>query len=157
MSDDPHLAVTLANEQEVPVDESRLVEVARKAAIAEEATGELSILLVDSERMAELNSEHMREEGPTDVLAFPIDGLVRAGRGHEPPPVLIGEVVVCPEVAARQAGNDLACELDLLVAHGVLHILGYHHDNQGSAGRMRDRERKLTGRAGATAPSRHQT
>lgn len=148
MSDDGD---KLLNEQTVPVDEARIAGVARRTAEAEGARGEISILLVDAARMAAINREHMGEEGPTDVLSFPIDGLVSEEPEPDGPPVVIGEVVLCPEVAGRQAAGDLAGELDLLVAHGVLHCLGHHHDTEEAAARMRAGERAATGRSGARA------
>ncbi len=64
---------------------------------------------------------------------------------------MIGEVVLCPEVAAQQAPSDLDAELDLLTAHGVLHLLGYDHDTEAGAEQMRAREHALTGQSGARA------
>ena len=147
------LSLTLYDEQGVPVDAARLQEMARRVAVAEGATGEISLLLVDTPRIADLNAEFLGGTGPTDVLAFPVDGLVtNAGAGG--PPVLIGEIVLCPEVALRQApdGPDgLGAELDLLVAHGVLHLLGYDHDSEEAAASMRTREEAACGRPGARA------
>jgi len=132
------LSLTLYDEQGVPVDAARLQEMARR---------------VDAARIADLNAEFLGGTGPTDVLAFPVDGLVtNAGAGG--PPVLIGEIVLCPEVALRQApdGPDgLGAELDLLVAHGVLHLLGYDHDSEEAAASMRTREEAACGRPGARA------
>ncbi|MGH2704994.1 MAG: rRNA maturation RNase YbeY [Actinomycetota bacterium] len=146
------MSVEIVNQQSLPMDEPRIEEVARRTAEAEGALGELSILLVDAVRMAELNIEWMGGEGPTDVLAFPVDGLVTETPEH---PVVIGEVILCPQVADDQAAEeglgDLAAELDLLVAHGVLHLLGHDHDTEEAAERMRVRERAVTGRAGARA------
>lgn len=146
----------LDNEQGVPVDEARLLGVALRTAVAEGAAGEISIILVDTARIAQLNIEHLDGAGPTDVLAFPIDGLVPADEaaalGPDGPPIIIGEIVLCPEVAAAQAppGPDgLAEELDLLVAHGVLHLLGYDHDTEEHAALMRSRESASCGRSGA--------
>lgn len=91
---------------------------------------DLSILLVDTDVMTELHVKWMDEPGPTDVLSFPMDEL-RPGRdGEITPPGLLGDVVLCPEVAARQAaaaGHSTAEELLLLTTHGILHLLGYDH------------------------------
>jgi probable rRNA maturation factor len=94
---------------------------------------ELSILLVDVEYMTELNHRWMGGDGPTDVLAFPMDeGTIDHGPG-EPTggePALLGDIVLCPEVAAKQAataGHATADELHLLTVHGCLHLLGYDH------------------------------
>jgi probable rRNA maturation factor len=93
---------------------------------------ELSVLLVDVESMTTLHERWMGEPGPTDVLAFPMDELdtARGPDEHEPGPALLGDVVLCPEVARRQAaqaGHSFADELHLLCTHGVLHLLGYDH------------------------------
>jgi probable rRNA maturation factor len=133
------------------VDIERIIRVATRTAESEGATGEISITLVIPDRMAELNERYMGKSGPTDVLSFPIDGPGDPGLGAEGPPRLIGEVVLCPEVAAQQATAGVEAELDLLVAHGVLHLLGYDHDTESGAEQMRLREHKLTGRSGARA------
>jgi probable rRNA maturation factor len=133
------------------VDIDRIAAVAARTAASEGATGEISITLVNPERMAELNSEHMGKTGPTDVLAFPIDGPADPGMGDDGPPRMIGDLVLCPEVAAAQATRGLQAELDLLVAHGVLHLLGYDHDTEAGAEQMRSREFDLTGQSGARA------
>ncbi|MGH2768884.1 MAG: rRNA maturation RNase YbeY [Actinomycetota bacterium] len=153
MSEDPHIEIVLSNEQAVPVDEARLVETARRTARAEGAWGTVSVVLVGAEDMAELNHRWMGESGATDVLAFPIDGCLPAARGGPPP--MVGEVVICPEVSREGpscGGQQLDSELDLLVAHGVLHLLGHHHDDEAAAAVMRDREEAATGRSGAQAP-----
>ena len=114
------------------------------------AHGEMGLRFVDPTTMAELNLSHMGSPGPTDVLAFPIDG--RSGRVHLPEQVpLLGDVVVCPAYAAAQApdhagdGHDaiLGDELALLVVHGVLHVLGYDHQSDTDAAAMQARERQL--------------
>ena len=91
---------------------------------------ELSVLAVDVDTMSSLHVQWMDEEGPTDVLSFPMDEL-RPGRDdEEPEPGLLGDVVLCPAVAATQAaaaGHSTAEELDLLTTHGILHLLGYDH------------------------------
>ena len=104
---------------------------------------ELCVTAVDEQTIAELNSKWMEKEGPTDVLAFPMDELdLRGSRGvghgngaaadeqDETGPAVLGDVVLCPEVAERQgaeAGHGTAAELELLCTHGVLHLLGYDH------------------------------
>ncbi|MCH1868444.1 rRNA maturation RNase YbeY [Nocardioides sp. CFH 31398] len=87
---------------------------------------ELSVTAVDESAMAELNERWMDKEGPTDVLAFPMDEL-RPGDGVEG---VLGDLVLCPTVAERQAaeaGHPVRAELELLTVHGVLHLLGYDH------------------------------
>jgi probable rRNA maturation factor len=95
---------------------------------------ELSVLIVDEQAMTELHERWMGEPGPTDVLAFPMDELrpPQPGGREEPSadPGLLGDVVLCPQVAAEQAvkaGHSTQDELSLLCVHGILHLLGYDH------------------------------
>jgi probable rRNA maturation factor len=91
---------------------------------------ELSVLLVDTEAMARLHVQWMDEPGPTDVMSFPMDQLRPGREGATSEPGLLGDVVVCPQVAAEQAaasGHATADEVLLLVTHGILHLLGYDH------------------------------
>ena len=92
---------------------------------------ELCIKAVDEDTMAELNQKWMEGEGPTDVLAFPMDEL-RPGLVNEEPPKrdILGDLMLCPAVAVRQAataGHSTDAELELLTVHGILHLLGYDH------------------------------
>ncbi|RYV52568.1 rRNA maturation RNase YbeY [Pengzhenrongella frigida] len=92
---------------------------------------DLSILLVGTEVMTELHVQWMDEPGPTDVLSFPMDELRPGLDGEITPAGLLGDVVLCPEVAARQAreaGHSTMEELLLLTTHGILHLLGYDHE-----------------------------
>jgi probable rRNA maturation factor len=104
------------------------------------AGAEAGLLLVDSEEMARLNAEHLGRSGPTDVLSFPLDG-VGEGAGW-----MVGDVVVCPEVAVAQAGDHAGSaedELRLLVVHGGLHLCGWDHAEAGERRAMWAREREL--------------
>ena len=144
------------------VDVDRWVTLARDVLVAEGVRGEaeLSLLFVDESAIAELNQRFMDATGPTDVLAFPIDDPVVAGRwpdaGTAGPdrddpdpgdlPLLLGDVVVCPAVAERQAPTHAGSyedELALLVVHGVLHVLGHDHAEPDETAVMQDRERVL--------------
>ncbi|MGI8426357.1 MAG: rRNA maturation RNase YbeY [Actinomycetota bacterium] len=144
------VTVVLDDVQEVAVDVERVVEVAVRAATVEGASGEISITLVDEKAMADLNHRYMSHAGPTDVLSFPIDG-----KNPQCPdcktPVLIGEVVLCPAYAAKN-NPDLDEEIDLLVTHGVLHLLGYDHNTKTSTELMRSAEFSVIGRSGAEGP-----
>jgi probable rRNA maturation factor len=154
MTDHGPLTLSLHDEQGVVIDTQRLRDVALRAAAGEGATGEISITLVDAARIAELNARYLDGEGPTDVLSFPLDGLVSSPPGDGEPPVLIGDIVLCPEVAVAQAPpgpGGVVSELDLLVTHGVLHLLGYDHDSEEAAAAMRSREEAVCGRSGARA------
>ena len=91
---------------------------------------ELCIKVVDEATIAELNEQWMEKEGPTDVLAFPMDELRPGLVNEEPEEGVLGDLVLCPEVAERQgetAGHGRDAELELLTVHGILHLLGYDH------------------------------
>jgi probable rRNA maturation factor len=152
-----------ADEQHAaPVDVRHWVALARDVLVAEGVSGdaELSLLFVDEATIAELNQRFMDAQGPTDVLAFPIDDPIVAGRWpdagtagpdrDEPEPnelpLLLGDVVVCPAVAERQArahAGNYDDELALLVVHGVLHVLGHDHHEPDETALMQERERAL--------------
>lgn len=137
-----------ADEQSaIAVDLDRLVKLAQDVLEERKVKGdcELAITFVDEVAIAELNEQFLGEKGPTDVLAFPIDDeLVETGRspdsgttGPDRPepepgdvPLLLGDVMVCPTVAAANAtehGRTTDEELALLVVHGILHVLGMDH------------------------------
>ena len=129
------MSIEIANESGVEVNSDAILAVARHALdeMGVNPLAELSILLVDLDYMAELNHRWMGGDGPTDVLAFPMDegsvdhGPGEAGTGE---PALLGDIVLAPEVAAKQAGaagHTPADELHLLTVHGALHLLGYDH------------------------------
>ena len=156
--------VFAADEQSAqPVDALRLVRLAKAVLAAQgvKPDSELSMLFVDEEAMAELNKRFLGKDGPTDVLAFPIDDddVVEGGRSPDSlgpgagvdfentdPPNLLGDVVVCPAVAARNAPDHAGTyedEMALLVVHGILHILGMDHVDNAEAEAMEQREREL--------------
>jgi probable rRNA maturation factor len=91
---------------------------------------ELCIKAVDEPTIAQLNEQWMDKEGPTDVLAFPIDELRPGMVDEEPEEGVLGDLVLCPTVAVRQgeeAGHGTEAEIELLTVHGILHLLGYDH------------------------------
>lgn len=91
---------------------------------------ELCIKAVDEATIAELNEQWMDKEGPTDVLAFPMDELRPGLVDEEPEEGVLGDLVLCPEIARRQgesAGHGTTAEIELLTVHGILHLLGYDH------------------------------
>jgi probable rRNA maturation factor len=147
------------------VDVDRWVALAHDVLVAEGVQGdaELSLLFVDEATIAELNHRFMDAKGPTDVLAFPIDNPAVAGRwpddsttgpDREEPdpgdlPLLLGDVVVCPAVAERQApahAGSYEDEMALLVVHGILHVLGHDHAEPDETAVMQARERELLDR-----------
>ena len=134
-----------------------------EAALATEGVrvGELTLTFIDVDAMTELNEAHMDGTGPTDVLAFPIDGEAvggvldiaaldpapaSQGTGADEVPLLLGDVVICPAVAranAAEHGRSTDDEIALLVVHGVLHVLGHDHQDVDDTARMRAREQAL--------------
>jgi probable rRNA maturation factor len=126
------VAVYLADEQELAVDAEELLALARHV-LAERRVPEdmeLALLLVDRDTIAGLNAEHMGKEGPTDVLAFPID---EPGEVPADGPAVLGDVVLCPQVAHDQAagfGRTPEDEVRLLTVHGILHLLGMDHADE---------------------------
>jgi len=91
---------------------------------------ELSVSLVDPEEITALHVRWMDLPGPTDVLSFPMDELRVPEPGQAAEPGMLGDVVICPQVAAdqgEQAGHGLDAELELLLTHGILHLLGHDH------------------------------
>jgi probable rRNA maturation factor len=156
---------------------SEAVELERWAALARavlDAQGvrgeaEVSLLFVDEPSIAALNQQFLGHEGPTDVLSFPIEDdpvpggrspdLGGSGPGTEPedePLTLLGDVVVCPAVAARNAvahGVTYQDELALLVVHGLLHLLGLDHQVEAEAERMEALERRLLARFHQPTPA----
>jgi probable rRNA maturation factor len=134
--------VFVANEQtDVDLDERRLVSLVRTAAGEEDVDprAEISLLLVERHAMASLKEKWLGEPGPTDVLAFPMDD-----QASDDEPYVLGDIVVCPDVAREQAGGGKVVEeVDLLVVHGFLHLLGYDHVRTQDAKSMRHRERKI--------------
>ena len=136
------MSIEVLNECAADVDELALVAVARHVLdrMGVSPLAELAISLKDVADMERLHVQYMDEPGPTDVLAFPMDELdLRGSRGvpqgspaedDDVEPTVLGDVVLCPEVAerqAREAGHSPLDELRLLTTHGVLHLLGFDH------------------------------
>ncbi|WP_084102127.1 rRNA maturation RNase YbeY [Demequina sp. NBRC 110051] len=140
--------IDVNNETDIDVDEIEFSELAtyvlREMHVADGA--ELSIIFVDEPAMEQLHIQWMDEPGPTDVLSFPMDEL-RPGTADEPTPAgLLGDIVVCPTVAARQAqtaGHTPEEEMLLLTTHGILHLLGYDHAEPEEEKEMFALQRKL--------------
>ena len=159
-------SVFSADEQtDRPVDTLRWIRLAEAVLHDEGIRGdtEVSILFVDEDTISDLNSRFLGKEGPTDVLAFPIDEEpVEGGRspdsggtgpGFSPSPdeaqTLLGDVVICPAVAFRNAPEHAGTyddELALLIVHGLLHLLGLDHEDPEEAEVMEAKERVLLGR-----------
>src|SRR3989337_732317 len=129
--------IFLANEQPVPIDEARLSALARHVLDSEKVDdeAELSILVIDGEHMRKLNARFADNDYATDVLAFPML------EGDEDS-TMVGDVVLCPDVAktnAEKLNHSLNRELEVLVVHGTLHLLGYDHKVASEKERMDNR------------------
>jgi len=126
------MTVEINNESGVAVDEAALVRLATFAMdqLRIHPLAELSILLVDEAAMTAYHVKYMGEDGPTDVLSFPMDELRPPDDEEEAPDGLLGDIVLCPTVTARQAaehGRTAAEETEYLLVHGLLHLLGFDH------------------------------
>ncbi|KQS08176.1 rRNA maturation RNase YbeY [Curtobacterium sp. MCLR17_007] len=126
------MSIELNNESGVAIDDDAVQRLAAFAldAMHVHADAELAIVLVDEGAMEQLHIRWMDEPGPTDVLSFPMDEL-RPGTEDDPTPAgLLGDIVLCPQVAEAQAataGHSTTDELLLLTCHGILHLLGFDH------------------------------
>ncbi|MFC7458095.1 rRNA maturation RNase YbeY [Brachybacterium sp. GCM10030267] len=142
------MTIEIRNETTTSVDEREFVELARfvfETMHLNPAT-EMSILFVDEEAMEKLHVQWMDEPGPTDVLSFPMDELTPGTPEHPAPEGLLGDVVLCPSVAAKQAataGHSAVEEMMLLTCHSILHLLGYDHMEEDERRVMFDLQRKL--------------
>jgi probable rRNA maturation factor len=151
-------------QQDPPMDVARWAALARQVLIARGIKGEteVSLLFVDEEAIAALNVQFLGKTGPTDVLSFPIEDepgptgrspdFGGSGQGAVPEQgtlMLLGDVVICPTVAARNAVEhevSFEDEVALLVVHGLLHLLGLDHENEAEAERMEALEQQLLAR-----------
>ena len=126
------MTIEVNNESGVDTDETEIVALARHVLgqLHIHPQAELSVVLVDEPAMERLHVEWMDEPGPTDVLSFPMDELRPGREGEESEPGLLGDIVLCPQVAQRQAvqaGHSTDEELLLLTTHGIKHLLGFDH------------------------------
>ncbi|GAB6986388.1 rRNA maturation RNase YbeY [Nocardioides pyridinolyticus] len=126
------MSIEILNESGRQLDEKRLAQLSRFVMdrMRVHPMAELCIKAVDEATIAELNEHWMEKEGPTDVLAFPMDELRPGLVNEEPEEGVLGDLVLCPDVAARQgetAGHGADAEIELLTVHGILHLLGYDH------------------------------
>ncbi|MCC9204682.1 rRNA maturation RNase YbeY [Arthrobacter sp. zg-Y769] len=127
------MSIEVNNESSAPdVDEEELARLGRYLldSLYVHPEADLSIILVDEDAIEKLHIEWMDLPGPTDVLSFPMDELRPGTAGRITPAGVLGDIVLCPQVAARQArdaGHGTNEELLLLTTHGVLHLLGYDH------------------------------
>jgi probable rRNA maturation factor len=165
------VTIEINNESGAEVDEVALAQLGRFVldALGVDPLAELSVVLLDEGSMAALHQQWMDLPGPTDVMAFPMDGadggLTRdsaAAGSARPGEAMLGDVVLCPQVAAeqaKQAGHSVEGELHLLCTHGILHLLGYEHGEPDEEREMFELQARLvgewtasTGRAAIRAP-----
>ena len=126
------MSIEVLNESGHALDVRRLSRLARFVMdeMRVHPQAELCIKAVDEDTIAQLNAQWMEKDGPTDVLAFPMDELRPGKVNEEPEEGVLGDLVLAPSVAERQgeeAGHGREAEIDLLTTHGVLHLLGYDH------------------------------
>lgn len=137
------MSIEINNESVIAIDETALQRLAAFALdqLHVHRDAELSLVLVDEAAMEQLHLQWMDEPGPTDVLSFPMDELRPGTDDAITPPGLLGDVVLCPQVAQSQAevaGHELLDELLMLTTHGILHLLGFDHADP-------DEEREMFG------------
>lgn len=145
------MSVEILNESgevPAPVGEQELHDLARYVleALRVHPVAELSITLVDEGTMSSLHQQWMDLPGPTDVMSFPMDELRPGSEGVEPDSGVLGDVVLCPSVARKQAeqtGHSVADEVLLLTTHGILHLLGFDHTEPAEEQEMFDLQRTL--------------
>ena len=142
------MSVEINNESGIPVDEERMLRLASFVleSMFVHPNTELGIMFVDEAAIERLHVDWMDEPGATDVLSFPMDEL-RPGRPDAVSPSgLLGDLVVCPQVAIAQAeaaGHDLSQELTVLITHGMLHLLGFDHGTPDEEAEMFGLQRDL--------------
>ncbi|MBS1697674.1 MAG: rRNA maturation RNase YbeY [Actinobacteria bacterium] len=151
--------IEINNESAIAIDETVLLRLTERnlAELNVSADADVAIVLVDEGAMEALHVQWMDEPGPTDVLSFPMDEL-RPGTIDRPtPPGLLGDIVLCPQVAETQAAtakHTLMDELVLLTTHGLLHLLGFDHAEPADEKEMFGLQRELI--AGFAADERSQ-
>jgi probable rRNA maturation factor len=132
--------VLVSNRQPLPVDEDALVALAQATLRGEGAErSELSVSFVEEPEIEALHVRYMDEAGPTDVLSFPLDEEDEDGIR------VVGDVVIAPSVAARNNPGDPGAELRLLLVHGILHLLGYDHEEADEKAEMWARQERYSG------------
>ncbi len=145
------MSVFVADEQSETLDLATLRLLARTVVELEgyPENAEVTVLLVSDEEMAAYNQRFLKRDGPTDVLAFPVESLIPGvvpETDPSGPPLLLGDVIVAPGYIRKQASEldvTFEDEMALMVTHGILHLLGYDHQNDDEALLMEGRERSI--------------
>jgi probable rRNA maturation factor len=132
--------VLISNRQTASVDEVAMAGLARATLAGEGLLDvELSVSFVEQAEIEDLHVRYMDEPGPTDVLSFPLDDVDEGGTR------LLGDVVIAPAVATRNNPSDPQAELRLLLVHGILHLLGYDHEDGAEKAEMWTRQERYSG------------
>jgi len=142
------VSVEILNETEYPADATELVALSRyvMGELRVHPQADLCVTLVDEAAMETLHVQWMDLPGPTDVMSFPMDELRPGREEQEPQEGVLGDIVLCPTVAAKQAseaGHATEEELLLLTAHGILHLLGFDHAEPEDEREMFELQRQL--------------
>jgi probable rRNA maturation factor len=150
------MSIEILNESGADLDVQRLAALSRFVMdrMRVHPQAELCVKAVDEATIAELNERWMEKEGPTDVLAFPMDELRPGLVDEEPEEGVLGDLVLCPDIAARQgetAGHGTLAEIELLTTHGILHLLGYDHAEPEEHAEMFGLQDEILGEWRATA------
>lgn len=142
------MSIEITNESVVEVDTDRVLSLARfvRAELKLHELVELGITFVDEAPMTDLHVKWMDEPGPTDVLSFPMDELRPGSDASSPVEGILGDIVVCPQVAIQQAiaaDHETINEILMLVTHGMLHLVGFDHAEKDEEIEMFSLQRKL--------------
>ncbi len=142
------MSIEISNESAIEVDSDLVLKLAEfvRGQLRLHPQVELGITFVDEEPMTELHIRWMDEPGPTDVLSFPMDELRPGSDLRAPTQGILGDIVVCPQVAKSQAetaGHPAINEILLLVTHGMLHLVGFDHAEPEEEKEMFDLQKKL--------------
>ena len=142
------MSIELSNESELPVDVERVQNLAGfvRDELKLHPMVDVGIIFVDEAPMEELHIKWMDEPGPTDVLSFPMDELRPGSEDVPSPEGVLGDIVVCPQIAAKQAqvaGHAPINEILLLVTHGMLHLVGFDHATPSEEQEMFSLQRSL--------------
>lgn len=142
MPDDDHPTILVSDRQTSPLDVDALVMLARETLRGEGlGAAELSVSFVEEDEIEELHVRYLDEPGPTDVLSFPLD----ADDVDEDGVRMLGDVVIAPSVAAANNPGAPDAELRLLLVHGILHLLGYDHEEDAGKAEMWSRQERYSG------------
>jgi probable rRNA maturation factor len=142
MTDDDHPAILVSDRQSSPLDLDGLVVLARATLRGEGLdVVELSVSFVDETEIEELHVRYLDEPGPTDVLSFPLDTDDVDEEGVR----MLGDVVIAPSIAAANNPGDPDAELRMLLVHGILHLLGYDHEEDAEKAEMWARQERYSG------------